>query len=551
MKFNIQLILFFILIFNVVNAQQYSLKITGKDSITTPIIYGINYIEKHPSEKSVKNEVVFFTKKLDSLGYLNHHFEVFKKDTLFSYVLDLGVKIDTAVITYNTIDSALIESISNSFSKQQFSIPFTEISSWLSKIVAYYENKGFSFTTAKLENISTKNNKLYATLKVDKTKKRSIDKIKVVGYKKFPLKFLRNNFSSKKNISFTRKKIKQLENELNTLDFITQVKPPEVLFREDSTIVYIYIKKRLNNTADGILGFSNSKTKKLKLTGVLNLNLQNLFNKGALYQVNWNSISNVNTSLNIQTHHPYIFNTNLNFNNNFKIFKQHKSFTNSIFKSSIDYRLNKNLFLGLNYHTEQSSTLNYTTISSANYSKSLLGIHLASALRLINKKHVIKLSGDINFGRRKTDTKINQNIIDLLAIYTYNINKQNYLIVKNQFKQLKSEDILTNEQFRIGGINSIRGFNEESIFTPKYNLANIEYHYTTQNKLTLFALLDYAFLKPLNSSKKQDVLGFGIGSKIKANSNSILTLIYALGKSNKENVELRNSKLHLKFQLNL
>ena len=37
--------------------------------------------------------------------------------------------------------------------------------------------------------------------------------------------------------------------------------------------------------------------------------------------------------------------------------------------------------------------------------------------------------------------------------------------------------IFNNEKFRLGGVNSLRGFDDQSIFTPYYLMANLEYRF--------------------------------------------------------------------------
>ena len=68
-------------------------------------------------------------------------------------------------------------------------------------------------------------------------------------------------------------------NELNSLGFVTTTKPPEILFKEDSTSVYFYLKKLKNNNFDGILGFSSGEENKgLTFNGYINLELNNNLN---------------------------------------------------------------------------------------------------------------------------------------------------------------------------------------------------------------------------------------------------------------------------------
>jgi hemolysin activation/secretion protein len=113
---------------------------------------------------------------------------------------------------------------------------------------------------------------------------------------------------------------------------------------------------------------------------------------------------------------------------------------------------------------------------------------------------------------------------------------------------VQTENIFKNEVFQLGGYKMMRGFNEESIYASQYAVGTLEYRYIIGQNAFLFGFIDGAVTKN-NSYTYNDAnlflgTGFGLSLETKA---GILNLSYALGKSDKEPLSLRQSKIHFGF----
>jgi len=73
---------------------------------------------------------------------------------------------------------------------------------------------------------------------------------------------------------------------------------------------------------------------------------------------------------------------------------------------------------------------------------------------------------------------------------------------------LNSDQYFTNELFRIGGVNSIRGFNEQSIFTKNYSYFNFEYRFLASTTSYFYTITDLGFIK---TTENESILGLGLG----------------------------------------
>ena len=103
---------------------------------------------------------------------------------------------------------------------------------------------------------------------------------------------------------------------------------------------------------------------------------------------------------------------------------------------------------------------------------------------------------------------------------------------------------MDNELFRFGGINSIRGFEENSLQANLYSVLNTEYRYRLSNTLFLHSILDIGYFENKNLLIKQKIYGFGFGFGLKTNSG-LLRFNYSGGKIENQRFKLSDSKIHL------
>jgi outer membrane protein assembly factor BamA len=105
--------------------------------------------------------------------------------------------------------------------------------------------------------------------------------------------------------------------------------------------------------------------------------------------------------------------------------------------------------------------------------------------------------------------------------------------------------IFRNELFRIGGLKTVRGYDEESIYASFYLIGNLEYRFLLEQNSYLLAFVNRAYFRdqsrnaPIGSG---DLLGFGAGITFETRLG-IFSFIYALGRENQQ-VQVRNGKIH-------
>ena len=528
--------------------QKNELILVAKDTIQNRIVSEIYHTKKHLQKKDALDEIDrilqqvkkrgFFTARIDSISKTNKE--------LIAY-LDLGKKINEIIIvtkkdnTNGIIDSG-IDSIK---------IKTREFSDLTNQLLEQIDRKGNSFSEITYVNPLLKNDTLFLEMKISNSSSRKIDKVITRGYEDFPKKFISKYFLIDKNTVFSKQKLNQVSALSNKLDFIKEKKAPEVLFKKDSTHLYLFLDKIGTSSFDGLVNFSSKENGKgLLLNGNLDLKLNNTFNTGEKFEIIWNKVSDEKTDFKINSYVPYILNSKFSTTLEFYLYRQDSTFINTNFELKTDYLINQKSHASILYSSENSNyLLNISNNDLASYSNYFIG--LGYELKKSSTSNLYKYKNGLNLnltiGKRKTDTEsINQLKFHFSAFANVQINNRGYLNIKNESGLLTSKNYLLNELFRIGGANSIRGYNEQSIFTNGYSYSNIEFRYSLDTSSYLYSITDLGVYKENTTNKIKKLLGIGAGYQFRINNN-LVNLGYVISTNSSTNAKLNSSRLVVRW----
>ncbi|QXP62863.1 POTRA domain-containing protein [Polaribacter sp. HaHaR_3_91] len=529
-------------------AQAFSLKLTSLNKTEVKILNKINYQIKNKDTILLNLEINRISEYLKNLGYFTNSIDSIKnKDKEYVAFFNLGNKIDNTIIRTSKETENYLEKFNTT--ENTFTIPIEKLQTTLLGISTNLDSEGKSFSKVKLKNITIKNKTLFADLTITPSKKRTINKVIIKGYDNFPKSYLKNYFNIKSTDVFNQEKILEISDASKNLDFIKEIKTPEVLFTKDSTLLYMYLKKHQNSSFDGIIGFASKEDGELLFNGNLEIQLNNILNTGEKFGLLWNSIGEEKQELKLNTEIPYIFNSRFSPELTFSIYKQDSTFLNSKFDSRIGYHINSKIKLALTYNSEKSENLKENLSNNIEtYSNYFLGIQLKYSLPKNDFFLSNKFNLDINpsFGNRETTNETtNQFKLEASISYLWDLNLRSSIFIRNKTGHLNSDSYINNELFRIGGANSIRGFNEQSIFTHSYTFVNLEYRYLTSEKSYLYTITDLGRIN-LNS-KKENLIGLGFGYLFNTN-NSQINMSLSTGKINQQGTDLKSVKLTINWK---
>ena len=542
--------------FSVFTAQTLRLTTKSNDSTSQHLIDSINHVKKFKDFKSLQNETRHILQVLQKVGCLESELESVEKhnDSVYTANYHIGPKYTHIKIFYSNEDFIKKELLrySNEISESYFILPFKDLEYTLNNLNIEKTKNGNTFARVNLKNIKPFDSKtLTANINVSNGSKRTIDQILIKGYNQFPESFIKYHAGIKKGMTLDNSLLIRQNNELNSLGFVSTTKPPEILFKEDSTTVYFYLKKLKNNNFDGILGFSSGEENQgLTLNGYINLELNNNLNYGEQFSLNYKSDGNEQQNFRVRLSVPYLFKTSLGIETELKIFKRDSTFLTSNQFAKINYQINTKSKAHIGYKSYQSNNLRKE--SSANllvedYKSKFLLTGYSFTKSQNNILFPIKSMFQVNFeiGTKKiSSTKETQLRAETLFYYIFNLNLKNSILLKNNSQLLSSNTYLTNELYQFGGINSIRGFNENSIDASLYSVLNTEYRYQFNNSIYVHSIIDIAYFENQNIALKEKLYSFGFGVGLQTTSG-IIKFGIANGNAENQDFNFSNTKIHV------
>lgn len=555
------LILFFCL--NTAAAQSYvgifNLNTNDKDSVIVKVFNDslacTNFAQKL---KLLMLKKDFISLKVDTL--------ISKKDTsIYNIFLTKYFK---NVIISRTISTGIEEKMSF-YPKENSSYSLSEFIKLQEKIIGYWENNGFPFCSVQLVNTSVEEYSLKGDLEIKKNIPVKLDSINISGTLKLNKYFIYNFAGIKPGAIYNENKIINAGNRLRELSFATLEKSPQLIFTRKYTKLNLFLNQKKANQFDGILGFlPDNQTGKILFTGQAHIRLFNSFSAGEFIEADWRKLQVGTQDLKINFNYPYIFRTPIGFDYGFNLYKRDTTFTD--LKNTIGLQF---LLSGANYfkvfYSIRSSNListqglefltvlpDYADITTKSYG---IGIKLDYTNYRFNPRKGLRVTSNFSVGNKNIRKNPNVNPLayqnvqlksvqylgDGFIDYFIPILKKGTLLIGAKSAYISGQSIFSNELFRIGGLQSFRGFDDESIFASFYAISNIEYRFLMDKNSNIFLFASRAYLENISANKRiiDRPLSFGAGISFETKAG-IFNLTYALGKQLNNPIILRAAKIH-------
>lgn len=538
------------------NAQEITLSIKAEKPISKAMKDSLQLGSSFQDYESMQRKTDTIYRTLLRMGFVDSELLQLRKenDSSFTAEFFLGKRYTEIKVFYSQNDFSLkeLQRVPGIITDKYLILPFEAIPATMAKLTNLRNKRGHAFARLKLTEIEkTSENELNATLFLEKGNVRTVDSIAIKGYEKFPRSFLKYYAGVRKGNIFDKKKLVAQNEDLNSLGFASSSKPPEALFRKDSTVVYFYLEKENNNLFDGILGFAtDEETQKLEFNGYLNLELNNNLDFGEQLLLNYKADGKEQVNFRTRINLPFMFKTRFGLSGELRIFKRDSSFVTTEQQIRTTYQINPSSQTYIGYRGFVSSNLLDEVIAGIpieNFKSKFLVVG-ATYLKPQNKKiFPVKtlLSIDLGFGNRdRKGNSEDQFKMESTVNNIFRLNSKNSIFVQNTTAALFSDTFLTNELFRFGGINSIRGFDENSIDASLFSVLNTEYRHQFNESVFAHTIIDVGYFEneTLSLKKKLYSFGFGFGLTTKA---GLFRFIVANGSTEDQNFDFANSKIHI------
>lgn len=538
--------------------QELLLKIEGKDSSETLLIYQKGFKKNHSSINSIEEEIQILSRNLQKSGFINLKTSALQqvKDSVFLSDFSLGEKISTIKIFYNP-EEIPVEKLRQSGLKLQngfFILPFEQTEHRLQQINKIIADEGRPFSTLKLEKIKfPQSEELEAHLKISHSGYRTIDSLVIRGYENFPKAYIKNFIRIKKGQSFNKSELDKKVELLKNLSFVKVPRSPEVLFTEDQTVLYLYLDKQNSNRFEGFLGFStDDESGKFQLEGDLSLHLNNNLNYGESLDILYKNTASDQQHFKAQAKLPYLFSSPLGLKLSLDLFKQDSSYTTTEQTAALTYQLHPKWELESGYQFVSSNNLLKNDYFGGTSLEDFQSNFITAGLSFTDKNPLQPLfpirthfNLNIGYGKRKREMEDSkQQRLEFSGQHVFELDFRNNIFIGNHTSFLFSDTYLSNELFRFGGMYSVRGFEENSLRASFFSGIQTEYRFLLSANLYAHSIIDFAHLKnDVNESKNNLYgIGFGLGLETKA---GLLKLAFANGKTDSESFKFEHTKVHI------
>lgn len=440
----------------------------------------------------------------------------------------------------------------------------------MQKLLLWYENKGYPFAQIQFDSLEINKESFKAQLKVNKGELFIIDSVTVKGTAKITNKYLQNYIGIKPGDVYNESAMRSIETRLKELPFVTVVRETDVFLLENSALVRMHLNGRKASNFSGIIGVlpNNQETGKLLLTGEANLKLKNSLGRGEAIEAEWRRLQAGTQSLNIRLAYPFLFNTQFGTDGVFNLYKRDSTFLNLHRSIGIQYLMRGTDYLKVYLENKSSNLLSTKGLQNlialpdfADIRSNIYGLEL-NITRLdyrLNPRKGIRVISKIGAGNRtiQKNAALNPELYEGLQLksiqFNGTIDADIYFPI---FKRatinfgmfgnwLNSKNLFENELSRIGGNNTLRGFDEESIFASSFAIINLEYRYLLEENSFLFVFWNGAWYenKAINRNISDIPYGFGAGISFQTKAG-IFSISYALGRQFSNPIEFRTAKVH-------
>lgn len=538
------------------SAQEYTLTIKNKNTLSPGLIDTLQLQNHYTNLETVKQKTDTIYRTLQRMGYIDSEIRGMEVLNDSTYQIDIyfGNRYGSVKIFYSQEDFAKkeLQKISSEIHENYFVVPIEKLSSTMSQLAEIRNQKGNAFAKVKLKEIEKDSqNQLTAQLSLANGNIRTVDSIAIQGYEKFPKSFLKHYAGIKKGKVFRKSKLVEQSENLNSLGFVNSVKPPEALFRKDSTVVYFYLEKQNNNIFDGILGFStDEETQKVEFNGYLNLELNNNLDYGEQFLLNYKADGKEQIQFRAKATLPYLFRTPFGLSGELKIFKRDSSFVTTEQQIRTTYQVSPAAFTYIGYRGFDSSNLLDQTLAGIPIEDFKSSSLLAGAnykklqnRRLFPIKSYLSLETGIGSRSRK-ELNETQFSGEMILSNIFNLNNRNSIYAQISGSALFSDTYLVNELFRFGGINSIRGFDENSIDASLFSVINTEYRYQFNEAVFAHSIIDFGYFENQTLSIREKLYSFGLGLGFTTKAG-LFRFIAANGVAENQDFNFSNTKIHI------
>jgi len=527
------------------------------------------------NKSNLREQKLQILKKLKNKGFLLASIDSIGEN----YQLYLGEKIDNFWLHFDE-------------KSQKIGLPYkiritdlNKMESETKKILNRIIENGYFKAQIDVDSCVMLNSDFQCKLAVNFGKKHYFDSLFIEGENQYIHRiFAINLLKHYQRKPFSFGTLDQIKSDIDNIPYFELAQPLDLVFNDTMVNLLVSIKPRKNNQINAFLGILPNayNSNQFEITGDITLALNNLFNRGVRFQLNWQKPISGNQFLNLESEIPFLFKTPVGTSFKFGLEKFDSSFLRIQYNLGANYQIDSRTKFTFFYNYQGSLSLrddssfkitnqlpdvldySYNQIGiSFNYRNTdafffprrgwIIESNISIGIKEWLPNNYIINTLDVNgnsYKRLYDSIGLTNSIIylqsrvekyfKLSSQYTYKIS----LFAKGIF----GRNIASNELFTFGGNRMPRGFDDHFFRSSLYSTFSQEFQFFLTSSIQLITFFDITAFKNnvVGANLYELPYGFGLGLAYKG-KGSILNFSMGYGKYSQNPIAFNNAKVHFGY----
>ncbi|NOY78918.1 MAG: BamA/TamA family outer membrane protein [Calditrichaeota bacterium] len=430
----------------------------------------------------------------------------------------------------------------------------------LDHLVTRYADRGYPLCRVRLEKLELLPNqkKVWISLVVREGPPGKIAEIRISGNKITRKKTLLRELRIWPGKAFRKSDLDKMSRRLRKFPYLRLADSVRISW--DSTgNGRLQIPIREGNMAqfDGTMGYNPpTLQKKAYFTGLIDVNLQNLFGTGREFSAFWQKKNSRSQEMKLFYKEPWVLNRPVSVTLRFQQRLQDTTFIRRVWEIGSEWMWLESLQLHVRMGRE--------SVLPDSIGEVLFRIPRSQAWRFsgglsfdtrddwLNPRHGLFYATSVDFLRRKTFGEgaaaqdIRRTTLDFEGYWNWFGRQVWALGLHGREVRFPGNFVPVEEQFYLGGSRTLRGYREDQFRGSRIAWSNLEYRYVMGRRSRLFLFLDTGWISAKNQTTRQwqNVwkLGYGLGIRTQT-AVGIVGIDYGLG----EGDAISQGKIHVRI----
>jgi outer membrane protein assembly factor BamA len=520
----------------------------------------------YPTKTEADQKRDSLSRVFQSKGYLEGFFQEQENNDTLTYLWMFGRLFRWEKINTDSLPSDLVKTLGRP------GLSFPEPYEWLDRALAYAEDEGLPFAKVSIENLSIRDSLLSGNLVFDAGPRISWDSLGIAGETKTTVQYLQQISRLTPGEPFSQTELEKATQTLKRSPYFLLVGSPELLFQTRQAKPIFTIQDRRVNVFDGVIGLlpNENEPGKVLITGEVDLRLYHLGGKGRDVTLSWQRLNIQSQSLEIKAKESFVFRSPIDVSVGFSLLKQDSSFVNRSFELDFGYRISDAGYLNFFTKRKAGDLLASDVTSSAEQLPSSIdhrwnhygiGIDWDKLDSPVNPRRGMRIQANFSLGNKRIlqntglPEELYSDLEESSAQYQGYFSGEKHIFLRPAWGMwirgvggfIQNENLFLNEFFRIGGLKSIRGFNEKNFFAKQFGYLNFEQRLFFDQNSYLILFADVGVVEnPYNVPEIDHPFSFGTGINLDTDGG-LFSFVLALGKSNTQPLSFSYSRIHFGY----